>query len=42
MIKDDLVGKLLTGFSTLGSKTYSCLLDDDDQNKEAKGKNGVS
>ena len=38
MFKDELGGKIMTGFCALGAKTYAYKLDDDTEHKKAKGK----
>ena len=37
LMKDELVGKIITEFVTLRPKTYSCLTDDGKEDKKAKG-----
>ena len=37
LMKDELVGKIITEFITLGPKTYSFLTDDGKEDKKAKG-----
>ena len=36
-MKDELVGKVMTEFARLITKTYSCLIDDGSEYKKAKG-----
>ena len=36
-MKDELVGKLMTKFAALRTKTLSYLTDGNDENKKAKG-----
>ena len=40
-MKDELDAKLMTEFATLKPKTYSYLIDNDDENKNAKDKKKV-
>ena len=37
MFKDELGGKIMKEFCTLSAKTYTYLMDDDSENKKAKG-----
>ena len=37
MFKDDLGGKIMKEFSALRAETYTCLMEDDSENKKAKG-----
>ena len=37
LMKDELGGKIMTKFVGLGAKTYSFLIDDDSEDKKAKG-----
>ena len=37
LIKDKLSRKLTTAFATLKPKTYTYLIDDDDETKKARG-----
>ena len=41
-MKDELGGKVMTGFAALRPKTYSYLTDNKDENKKAKGTKNVS
>ena len=36
MSKDELGGKIMKKFSALRAKTYTCLMDDDSENKRVK------
>ena len=36
-MKDESVGKVMTEFARLITKTYSCLIDDGSEYKKAKG-----
>ena len=40
-MKDELDAKLMTEFATLKPKTYSYLIDNDDENKNGKDKKKV-
>ena len=37
MFKDELGGKIMKEFSALRAETYTCLMEDDSENKKAKG-----
>ena len=37
MFKDELGGKMMKEFCALRAKTYTYLMDDDSENKKAKG-----
>ena len=37
LMKDELGGKIITGFATLRPKSYSYLIDDGKEDKKAKG-----
>ena len=37
MFKDDLGGKIMKEFSAPRAETYTCLMEDDSENKKAKG-----
>ena len=39
MFKDELGGKIMKEFCALRTKTYTYLMDDDSENKQAKGIN---
>ena len=41
LMKDELDANLMTEFATLKPKTYSYLIDNDDENKNAKDKKKV-
>ena len=41
LMKDELDANLMTEFATLKPKTYSCLIDNDDENKNGKDKKKV-
>ena len=41
-MKDELGGKIMTSFLGLRAKTYSYLIDDGGEDKEAKGTKSVS
>ena len=42
LMKDELGGKVMTGFAALRTETYSYLTDNKDENKKAKGTKNVS